>query len=46
MSAVSDHRYYISFVDHYNKYIWLYPLINKSDAFSISLEFKVHVEKF
>ena len=46
MSAVSGHRYYISFVDHYSKYVWLYPLINKSDAFSIFLEFKIHVEIF
>ena len=46
MSAVSSHRYYVSFVDYYNKYVWLYPLINKSDAFSIFLEFKIHVEKF
>ena len=46
MSAVSGHRYYISFVDHYSKYVWLYPLINKSDAFSIFLEFKIYFEKF
>ena len=36
----------ISFVDHYNKYVWLDPLINKSDAFSIFLEFKIHVKIF
>ena len=46
MSAVSGHRYYISFVDHYTKYVWLYPSINKSDAFSIFLEFKFHVKNF
>ena len=44
MSAVN--HYYISFVDHYSKYVWLYSLINKSDAFSIFLEFKIHVKKF
>ena len=46
VSAVSGHHYYISFVDHYSKYARLYPLINKSDVFSIFLEFKVHAEKF
>jgi len=46
VSAVNGQRYYISFVNHYSKYIWLYPLINKSDIFSIFLEFKIHVENF
>jgi len=46
VSVVSSHRYYISFIDHSSKYGWLYPLINKSDAFSIFLEFKIHMEKF
>ena len=46
MSAISGHLYYISFVDHYNKYVWLYLLINKSDTFSIFLEFKIHIKKF
>jgi len=46
VSAVSGHHYYINFVDHYRKYVWLYPLINKSDAFSVFLEFKFHVNKF
>ena len=46
MSAVNGHRYYISFVNHYSKYVWFYPLINKSGAFSIFLEFKIHVKFF
>ena len=46
MFSVSGHRYYVSFVDHYNKYVWFYPLINKSDVFSIFLEFKIHVKFF
>jgi len=46
VSTVSGHHYYISFVDHYSKYVWIYPLINKIGAFSIFLEFKIHVKKF
>jgi len=46
VSAISGDHYYINFVHHYNKYVWLYPLIKKSDAFSIFLEFKIHVKKF
>lgn len=38
--------YYVIFVDHFTKYVWLYPLRNKSDVFSVFVQFKNIVEKF
>lgn len=38
--------YYVIFVDHFTKYVWLYPLKNKSDVYSVFLQFKSIVEKF
>lgn len=45
-TSVDCFKYYVLFVDHYTKYIWLYPLRNKSDVFQIFLQFKPLVEKF
>lgn len=36
--------YYLSFVDHYNRYLWLFPLKCKSDVTTTCLSFKVFVE--
>lgn len=33
-------KYYIIFVDHYTKYIWLYPLKQKSDAKPVFTRYK------
>jgi len=38
--------YYVIFIDHFSKYIWLYPMKFKSDVFSIFGQFKSLVEKF
>ncbi|PKU77029.1 Retrovirus-related Pol polyprotein from transposon TNT 1-94 [Dendrobium catenatum] len=37
-------RYYVSFIDDYSKYTWIYPLLQKSDVFTKFLEFKKMVE--
>ena len=37
--------YYVIFVDHFIKHIWLYPLRLKSDVYTIFLKFKAVVEK-
>ena len=37
---------YLVLVDHFTKYIWLYPLKNKSDVSIIFPKFKALVEKF
>ncbi|CAJ2665756.1 unnamed protein product [Trifolium pratense] len=39
-------RYYCLFVDHYTRYIWLYPMKLKSDVQSIFPKFKTLVENF
>ena len=40
------YKYYVIFVDHFTKYIWLYPLKRKSDVQQVFKQFKVIVEKF
>ena len=37
--------YYIIFVDHFTKYVWLYPLRLKSNVFTIFGQYKTLVEK-
>lgn len=39
-------KYYVIFVDHFTKYIWLYPLKHKSDVLTIFTHFKSLVENF
>lgn len=39
-------KYYVIFVDHYTKYIWLYPLSRKSDVHITFLNFKALVENY
>ena len=40
------YKYYVIFVDHFTKYIWLYPLKNKSDVHDVFKRFKLLVEIF
>jgi hypothetical protein len=42
----SGFKYYVSFLDAYSKYTWLYPICSKSDVSSIFLKFKTYVERF
>lgn len=39
-------KYYIIFVDHFTKYMWLYPMKHKSDTSSIFPRFQALVEKY
>ncbi|KAK0598258.1 hypothetical protein LWI29_033060 [Acer saccharum] len=41
-----DYKYYVLFVDHFTKYMWMYPLKNKSDVHDVFGRFKTLVEKF
>jgi histone deacetylase 1/2 len=43
-TSVSGHEYYVSFVDAYSCFTWLYLLKRKSDVFQIFLQFQQHVE--
>ena len=44
--SVNNYKYYIIFVDHFTKYIWLYPLKWKSDTRDVFIKFKALAEKF
>ena len=46
IESVDGFHYYVIFVDHFTKYIWLYPLRLKSDVFPIFRPFKAVVEFF
>lgn len=39
-------NFYVIFVDHYIKYIWLYSIRHKYDVLSIFIKFITLVEKF
>lgn len=38
--------YYVIFVDHYTKYVWLFPIKHKSYVFHVFINFKKVIEKF
>ncbi|PKU68003.1 Retrovirus-related Pol polyprotein from transposon TNT 1-94 [Dendrobium catenatum] len=39
------YRYYVSFIDDFSKYTWIYPLVHKSEVFSKFIEFQKFVER-
>ncbi|KAF7151058.1 hypothetical protein RHSIM_Rhsim02G0101600 [Rhododendron simsii] len=39
------HKYFVIFLDDFSKYIWYYPLFNKSDVFNIFSKFQAMVER-
>ena len=44
-TSVSGHNYYVSFIDAYSRFTWLYLLKRKSDVFAVFLQFQAHVER-
>jgi histone deacetylase 1/2 len=44
-TSVSGHNYYVSFIDAYSRFTWLYLIKRKSDVFDIFLQFQLHVER-
>lgn len=44
--SIEGFKYYVIFVDPFTKYIWFYPLKNKSDTKAIFIKFKALVEKY
>ena len=46
VSSFDGCKYYVIFVDHYTKYIWFYPLSQKSDVQSTFSKFKSLVENY
>jgi hypothetical protein len=45
-SSVGRFKYYVSFIDGYSKFTWLYPLKNRSDVFQKFHDFQQLVERF
>ncbi|KAL9239991.1 hypothetical protein vseg_014258 [Gypsophila vaccaria] len=43
--SYDNYKYNVIFVDHFTKYIWLYPLKFKSDTYNVFIRFKALVEK-
>jgi histone deacetylase 1/2 len=44
-TSVGRNNYYVSFIDDYSKYTWIYLLRNKSDVFQRFHDFQHHVER-
>jgi histone deacetylase 1/2 len=44
-TSVSGHHFYVSFVDAYNRFTWLYLLKHKFDVYDVFLQFQKHVER-
>ena len=42
--SVEGYRYYISLVDDCSRFVWIFPMVNKSDAFTIFSKFLAFVE--
>ena len=42
--SLSGFRYYVLFLDHYSQFVWVYPLVNKSDVFSKFMMFRNFVK--
>jgi histone deacetylase 1/2 len=43
--SVSGHRFYVSFVDAYSRFTWLYLLKHKFEVFTVFTQFQKHVER-
>ena len=44
-TSVSGHNYYVSFIDAYSRFTWLYLIKRKSDVFDVFIHFQAHVER-
>src|SRR6266540_4111103 len=44
-TSISGHNYYVSFIDAYSRFTWLYLLKCKRDIFDVFLKFQAHVER-
>ncbi|GJU43198.1 ribonuclease H-like domain-containing protein [Tanacetum coccineum] len=41
--SLSGFKYYVLFLDHYSQFVWVYPLLNKSDVWSKFVLFHTYV---
>ena len=45
VTSINNFKYYLIFVDHFTRYLWFYPLRQKSEVKTIFIRFKAIVEK-
>lgn len=45
ITSINSYRYYVIFVDHFTRYVWLYPLKNKSEVTLIFPQFLAKLEQ-
>ena len=43
--SVGRYQYYVSFIDDFSKFTWIYLLRNRSEVFQVFLNFQQHVER-
>ena len=43
--SVGRYQYYVSFIDNFSKFTWIYLLRNRSEVFQVFLNFQQHVER-
>ena len=43
--SVNGNKYYVVFVDDFGKFLWLYPIVCKSDVYSVFIKFQRHLER-
>ncbi|KAM1541869.1 hypothetical protein ACFX15_011235 [Malus domestica] len=41
--SIEGYRYYISFIDEFSRFLWIFPLVNKSEAVSAFIKFHAFV---
>ncbi|KAM1051317.1 hypothetical protein EV2_033841 [Malus domestica] len=44
IASIEGFRYYVSFVDETTRFVWLFPLMNKSEVFGTFVKFFAYVE--
>jgi histone deacetylase 1/2 len=44
-TSVARHTYYVSFIDDYSKFTWIYLIRKKSDVFQVFHDFQNLVER-
>jgi hypothetical protein len=43
--SVGKHAYYVSFIDDFSKFTWIYLLKKRSEVFQVFLDFQQYVER-
>jgi histone deacetylase 1/2 len=44
-TSISGYKFYVSFIDAYSRFTWVYLLKHKSDVYNVFIQFQKHVER-